>query len=109
MNSTNSHALSISVDDPENFDPTSNMQYRPPDVHYTAGPPPSIQVTRHIAIDAMRGHIAAEFAWFSELEADLENLGVHEDHIAAVVLALANDIWTSHPSTAHRFSHFSGA
>ncbi len=99
-NETNVHSnvLSIAVNDPENYDPGSNLQYTSPSIEYDAGPPPSIQVNRRIPIGMMNHqYIAAEFDWLRELGPDLENLGMSEAHIVAVLMALVHDIRTAHP------------
>jgi hypothetical protein len=95
----NAPVLSIAVNDPENYDAESNSQYQPPSLQYSAGPPPSIEINRHIPIGMMNNeHLAAEFVWLREVvQSDLENLGLSEQHIYAVLMAMVQDIRLSHP------------
>ncbi len=95
---TNAAVLSIAVNDPENYDPRSNSQYRPPSVHYNANPP-SVVISRYIPIGRMNDeHLAAEFRWLQEvLESELERLGLSDEHIYAVLIAMVQDIRLSHP------------
>ena len=96
---TNAAVLSIAVNDPENYDPRSNSQYRAPSVQYSAGPRPSVVITRYIPIGRMNhGFLTEEIMWLQRvLGSELERLGLSEDHIYAVLIAVYQDIRLSHP------------
>lgn len=96
---TNAAVLSIAVNDPENYDPGSNLQYQTPSVQYNPGPPPSVVISRYIPIGRMNhGFLTEEIRWLQRvLGSELERLGLSEDHIYAVLIAVYQDIRLSHP------------
>ena len=90
--------LRITVSDPENYSGDGNVQYQPPTLEYSAGPPRSLAIQRRIPIGLLNpAQLYAECVWIDGLGPGLVNLGLSVHEANAVMMALEYDIRSSHP------------
>jgi hypothetical protein len=90
--------LRITIGISENYNGDANMQYQPPTLEYSDGPPRSFIINRGIPIDMMnQEQLNAECLWIDRLGPDLVNLGLSVHEANVVMMALEYDIRSSHP------------